>query len=58
MVHTVSVLMMIKRFMWLIGSNHCILEWKRGARNDQVVAGGNRRGERNNQLSQPTDVIV
>ncbi len=38
-------------------SNHCILECKRGARNGQVVAGGNERGEDNDQSSQPTDVI-
>jgi hypothetical protein len=29
--------------------NHCILEWKHGARNGQVVAGGNRKGQRTDQ---------
>jgi DNA-binding beta-propeller fold protein YncE len=38
--------------------NHRIVEWKCGATKGQVVAGGNGKGDRRNQLSQPTDVIV
>jgi sugar lactone lactonase YvrE len=38
--------------------NHRIMEWKRNAKNGQVVAGGNRQGNANSQLNQPTAVIV
>jgi sugar lactone lactonase YvrE len=34
------------------------MEWKNGATNGQVVAGGNGQGNRTDQLSNPTDVIV
>lgn len=39
-------------------SNHRILEWKTGTTSGQVVAGGNGQGNRIDQLSNPTDVIV
>ncbi|CAF1418416.1 unnamed protein product [Adineta steineri] len=38
--------------------NHRIVEWKYGAKNGQVVAGGNGKGNRSDQLNHPTDVIV
>jgi len=38
--------------------NHHIVEWKWGAKNSQVVAGGNGQGNRLDQLNYPTDVIV
>lgn len=38
--------------------NHRILQWKWGADNGLVVAGGNGKGTRMNQLNHPTDVIV
>ena len=38
--------------------NDRILEWKFGAKNGKVVAGGNGRGNHPNQLNQPMDVIV
>ena len=38
--------------------NHRIVEWKYGAKNGQVVAGGNGKGNRIDQLNHPTDVIV
>jgi sugar lactone lactonase YvrE len=34
------------------------VEWKCGAANGQVVAGGNGEGSKTNQLNYPTDVIV
>jgi sugar lactone lactonase YvrE len=34
------------------------VEWKCGATSGQVVAGGNGKGNRNDQLSGPTDVVV
>ncbi|CAF3684268.1 unnamed protein product, partial [Adineta steineri] len=39
-------------------ANDRIVEWKYGAKNGQVVAGGNGKGNRSNQLYHPTDVIV
>ncbi len=39
-------------------SNDRIVEWKSDANNGHVVAGGNGRGNRNNQLNCPTKVIV
>ncbi|CAF4240172.1 unnamed protein product, partial [Adineta steineri] len=39
-------------------NNHRIVEWKYNASNGQVVAGGNGRGNRIDQLSDPTDVFV
>jgi len=38
--------------------NHRIMEWKSGATNGQVVAGGNGEGNRNDQLSGPTNMII
>ncbi len=39
-------------------SNHRIVEWKFGANQGRVVAGGNGEGNRTNQLNGPVDVIV
>ncbi|CAF0904747.1 unnamed protein product [Adineta steineri] len=38
--------------------NHRIVEWKYGAKNGQVVAGGNEKGNRSDQLNYPTYVII
>ena len=38
--------------------NDRIVEWKCGATNGQVVAGGKGKGNQTNQLNGPTDVIV
>ncbi|CAF4657760.1 unnamed protein product, partial [Rotaria socialis] len=38
--------------------NHRIVEWKCDTKNSQVVAGGNGNGNRMDQLSFPTNVIV
>ncbi|CAF0743707.1 unnamed protein product [Adineta steineri] len=38
--------------------NSRIVEWKYGAKNGQIVAGGNGQGNRSDQLNGPTDVIV
>ncbi|CAF1109334.1 unnamed protein product [Adineta steineri] len=38
--------------------NHRIVEWKYGAKNAQVVAGGRKCGDRSDQLLYPIDVIV
>ncbi len=38
--------------------NHRIVEWKFGENNGQVVAGGNRKADRRDQLIGPIDVIV
>ena len=38
--------------------NHRIVEWKRGEMSSRVLAGGNGRGKRSDQLNQPTDVLV
>ena len=38
--------------------NDRILEWKFGAKNGKVVAGGNDRGNQSNQLNQPMDAIL
>ncbi len=38
--------------------NHRIVEWKSDANNGQIVAGGNGRVNRNDQLNGPTKVIV
>ncbi|CAF3074563.1 unnamed protein product [Rotaria sp. Silwood2] len=38
--------------------NHRIVKWKYNAKNGEVVAGGNRNGNRIDQLSFPTDMIV
>ena len=39
-------------------SNHRIIEWKWNAMSGQVVAGGNKEGNEDHQLSEPFDVIV
>ncbi len=38
--------------------HHRVLEWKFGATNGQVVAGGNKQGHQNHQLNFPTDLII
>ncbi len=38
--------------------NHRIVKWKFGLENGQVVAGGNGKGKRMNQLDTPTDAIL
>ncbi len=38
--------------------NHRIVEWKRNAINGQILAGGNEKGNRNDQLNCPTKVII
>jgi sugar lactone lactonase YvrE len=38
--------------------NHRIVEWKWGAKMGQIVAGGNGKGNRRNQLNEPRNVIV
>ncbi|CAF1271576.1 unnamed protein product [Rotaria sp. Silwood1] len=38
--------------------NHRIIQWKVGNTNGQVVAGGNGRGNRLNQLIWPSDVLI
>jgi sugar lactone lactonase YvrE len=38
--------------------NDRIVEWKSDATSGQIVAGGNRQGNRNDQLNLPTNVIV
>ena len=55
----VSMLMMIiNPFILLIIGNHRIVKWKCDAKNGEVVAGGNGKGNRMDQLNEPTDVIV
>ena len=39
-------------------NNHRVMAWKPNESNGQVVAGGNGRGNRADQLSNPTDVIL
>lgn len=38
--------------------NHRIMKWENGAKNGQIVAGGNGRGNHSDQLDSPTDVIL
>ncbi|CAF5155550.1 unnamed protein product, partial [Rotaria sp. Silwood1] len=38
--------------------NHRIVEWKSGATNGKVVAGGNGEGNGAHQLNRPCDVII
>ncbi|CAF0742728.1 unnamed protein product [Adineta steineri] len=38
--------------------NHRIVKWKNSSAGGQVVAGGNKQGDRHNQLSNPKDVII
>ena len=40
---------------WL---NHRIVEWKIGASNGKIIAGGQGHGNRLNQLNDPTDVLI
>ncbi|CAF0753935.1 unnamed protein product, partial [Adineta steineri] len=40
------------------GGNHRIVEWKYNANSGHIVAGGNGKGNRSDQLSYPRDVIV
>ncbi|CAF4213979.1 unnamed protein product [Adineta steineri] len=39
-------------------ANHRIVEWKRNAKEGQIIAGGNGKGNRMDQLYFPSDVIV
>ena len=39
-------------------SNHRIVEWKIGASHGKVIAGGQGRGNRLDQLNCPTDVLI
>lgn len=39
-------------------SNHRIIEWKHEDTNGKVIAGGNGRGNRLDQLNHPTDVLI
>jgi sugar lactone lactonase YvrE len=39
-------------------SNNRIVEWKYRAKNGHIVAGGNRKGNRMDQLDHPRDVVV
>lgn len=38
--------------------NQRIIEWKSNAFNGRIVAGGNGKGNKTNQLNEPTDVII
>ena len=38
--------------------NHRIVEWKIGANNGKVIAGGQGQGDRLDQLNHPTDVLI
>ena len=38
--------------------NHRVVKWKLGENNGEIVAGGNGQGNRIDQLSYPTDVII
>ena len=38
--------------------NHCIVEWKIGASNGKVIAGGQDEGNRLDKLYWPTDVLI
>ena len=38
--------------------NHRIVEWKIGASNGKVIAGGQGQGNRLDQLNRPTDVLI
>ena len=38
--------------------NKCIVEWKMGASNGKVIAGGQSQGNRLDQLTRPTDVLI
>ena len=45
-------------FMFLIHENHEVRRWKRGETNRIIVAGGNGKGNRLNQLNYPTYLFV
>ena len=38
--------------------NHRIVEWKMGASNGKVIAGGRGQGNRLDQLNHPSDVLI
>ena len=38
--------------------HHCIVKWKFDGNETQIVAGGNGKGNRTDQLNEPSDVIV
>jgi hypothetical protein len=38
--------------------NHCIMKWKNGGINGQIVVGGKGTGNRNHQLYGPSNVII
>ncbi|CAF1023294.1 unnamed protein product [Adineta steineri] len=40
------------------GENDRIVQWKYGAKNGQIIAGGNAKGDRSDQLNEPPGVIV
>ncbi|CAF3954656.1 unnamed protein product [Adineta steineri] len=37
--------------------NHCIVKWKLNSNEGEIIAGGNGRGNKNNQLNSPNDII-
>ncbi|CAF1421653.1 unnamed protein product [Adineta steineri] len=39
-------------------NNHRIVEWKCNAKEGQIIAGGNKQGNRMDQLNRPTDMII
>ena len=39
-------------------NNHRIIEWKFGGKNGKIVAGGNGKGSRNDQLNNPVNIII
>ncbi|CAF0893233.1 unnamed protein product [Adineta steineri] len=39
-------------------NNHRIVEWEYNAKEGQIIAGGNKQGNRMDQLNKPTDVTV
>ena len=51
-------MMIINAFMLLTFGMHRIVEWKFGAKMGEVVAGGNGRGNRMDQLDMPIDIVV
>jgi len=38
--------------------NHRIIEWKKGALNGRIIAGGNGQGDQSNQLNEPSAIVV
>ena len=51
-------MMTIKALSLLTSWNHRIVEWKIGASNGRVIAGGRGQGNRLDQLNWPTDVLI